>query len=200
MSIFDKKINKAKKFENATKGKSKKEIRAAEMVLLKPENIPDYSGELPLHKSELGSRTALIVFSSTKQQKLIGELLSIRTNVQGVTYITDISLLEHVAQAVKDGIYTVSDGMIVLPEAPEHTKVDETKAKNPLKRGRKPKDNKIEEASEEELKMSTNDALWSAYHKGCPWKHNKFLCLMLDRRGDNKPCAMDTCAPFHWSS
>ncbi|RLG72158.1 MAG: hypothetical protein DRO23_10880 [Thermoprotei archaeon] len=114
MSFFDKqKKSKSKKFEKATEGMTKEEIREAELCLLKPEPIPPYDGEQPKHKSELSSRTALIVFKDKAQQDLIGEIFHIRTSINGTTYITDISLLENIAKMVKEDVYSIVDGKIV---------------------------------------------------------------------------------------
>ncbi len=119
MSIFDKQQNKVKKFAKVTKGKKKKDIRKAEEALLKPEHLETYDGEEPKHRSELASRTALIVFKDKHQQELIGEIFAVRTSIQGATYITDISLLETIAQAVRDGDMRVVDNKIVPVGEPD---------------------------------------------------------------------------------
>ena len=86
MSIFDKQQDKSKKFAKVTKGKTKEEVRVAEEHLLKPENIPEYTGDSPKHKSELASRCALIVFKNQAQQDVISEIFAVRTSVSGDTY------------------------------------------------------------------------------------------------------------------
>lgn len=101
-------------FAKAVKGKGKDEVRVAEEALLQPKPLPKYDGVDVENRSELHSRTALIVFTDRKQQKLISSLLSVRTSVNGHTYITDISLLESLAQAVRDGDMELEEGRIVL--------------------------------------------------------------------------------------
>lgn len=114
MGIFDKQQDKAKKFKKVTEGKTKEEIRVAEEHLLKPENIPDYTGASPKHKSELASRTALIVFKNKAEQELISEIFSVRTSVNGETYITDISLLNAISHGVRSDLYRIVDNEIQL--------------------------------------------------------------------------------------
>lgn len=115
MSIFKKtKIDRQKKFEEQVKGVSEKEKRDAESALLKPESIQPYTNELPKHKNELASRTVLIVFRDKRQMDLVGELFSIRESCNKEAYITNIQLLEYIAQQVKDGKYIV-DGEQIKP-------------------------------------------------------------------------------------
>ncbi len=118
MSVFTTKKNKVENFAQVCKGKTKKEIRIAEEHLLMPENLPKHTGEAPKHRSELHSRTALIVFKNKYQKDLIGELLSIRTSVNNHTYITDISLLESLAMGVREGKYVVDGHDLRMKGAP----------------------------------------------------------------------------------
>ena len=103
MSLFNSKKGKSEKFAKVIEGKSKKDVRRAEEKLLKPEALKAYDGEKPKYQNELASRTALIVFKNKAQQDLIGEVFSVRTSSNGVTYITDISLLHNIAKIVKSG-------------------------------------------------------------------------------------------------
>jgi len=115
MSFFDKHASsQVEQFEEVVKGKTKEEVRDAEMHLLKPGNIASYDDKVPKHRSELASRTALIVFTNKAQQELIGTLFQIRTSVNNETYITDISLLEAMARGVKKGKYQIVDNEIQL--------------------------------------------------------------------------------------
>ena len=122
MGLFDTKRDKVKQFEEVTKGRTKEDKRKAEGSLLKPERLPNYDGDKPKHKSELHSRTALIVFNSKEQQKLIGEIFHIKTSVQGVTYITDVSLLGAIAKGVRDGKYQIVDNEIQLVTGPRKSR------------------------------------------------------------------------------
>jgi hypothetical protein len=117
MSIFDKKIDRVQKFEKVSEGKTEEEKRDLEEILLKPEPLPIYDGPQPEHKSELESRTALIVFRNKHQMDLIGELFQIRTSIGKVSYITDISLLEGIAKMVKAGRAVINgDSVELVPE------------------------------------------------------------------------------------
>jgi len=119
MSIFTKK-NKIQKFTKNIKNKSKKEIRKAEEALLKPEDIPQYDGPQTKHRSELASRTALIVFKNKEQQQLIGNLFNIKTSVNNVTYITDISLLHNIAVAVQNEELELVNNSIEMVAQPDN--------------------------------------------------------------------------------
>jgi len=119
MSFFDNRSDKAKNFSKVTKGKSKNEIRKAEEALLKPEPLEIYKGEKTKHRSELASRKAIIVFKDKKQQKLINELMSVRESVNGEVYITDISMLENLAKAVRNGEMRVIDNKLTFVDEPD---------------------------------------------------------------------------------
>ena len=119
MGFFDKPNNKVEQFEKVAKGKSKEEVRIVEEHLLKPEVLSKYSGKKPKYRSELASRTALIVFKNKAQQDLIGEIFSIRESVNSEIYVTDISLLEIIARGVKDGKYQIVDEEIQLVTGPK---------------------------------------------------------------------------------
>lgn len=130
MSIFDKKIDRVQKFEKVSEGKTEEEKRELEEALLKPEPLAIYDGPQPEHKSELESRTALIVFRNKHQMDLIGELFQIRTSIGKVSYITDISLLEGIAKMVKAGRAVVNgDSIELIPE-----KVDSDRPAGRLRR------------------------------------------------------------------
>lgn len=116
MSVFSKKRDRADKFQKATKGKSESEKREAEEALLQPEPLPEYQGELPVHKNDLDARTVLIVFRNKAQMDLVGEIFSIRTSVANKSYITDISLLEYISKQVKKGKMKVVNGQIMPVE------------------------------------------------------------------------------------
>ena len=128
MSVFSTKQDKVKKFEAITEGATKEKKREVEERLLVPEPLPMYDGPEPDHKSELDSRTALIVFRNKAQMDTIGKLFSIRTSVNKVSYITDISLLEEIAKQVHAGEAEVVDGKIRLV----HKETEE-----PKRRGRR---------------------------------------------------------------
>ena len=115
MGFFEKnkELSRVVKCEKMHEGATKEEKRSLENALLKPETILPYTGVMPKHTNPLKGRSALIVFSSEKQKRLIGEIFSIRESVSGVVYITDVSLLEWVATQVKLGVMCVSDGSIV---------------------------------------------------------------------------------------
>ncbi len=116
MSLFKNKKSKTDKFAETVKGKSKEEIRKAEERLLKPADLKAYDGEHPKHRNELDSRTALIVFKNKAQQELISEIFSVRTSSNGVTYITDISLLHNLAKMVKAEKAEITADGLVIPE------------------------------------------------------------------------------------
>jgi len=116
MSLFKSKKSKTDKFAETVKGKSKEEIRKAEERLLKPADLKAYDGEHPKHRNELDSRTALIVFKNKAQQELISEIFSVRTSSNGVTYITDISLLHNLAKMVKAEKAEITADGLVIPE------------------------------------------------------------------------------------
>jgi hypothetical protein len=117
VSIFNKKVQRTNKFESM-EFPSDVEKRDAEEQLLKPASIEPYTGELPKHSSELESRTALIVFRDKQQMDLIGKLFNIRESCAGKAYITNIELLETIAQEVADGDLYVSNGRLyVAPHA-----------------------------------------------------------------------------------
>jgi len=103
------KDNKLKKVEAI---KDKKARRKAEEHLLLPEQLPEYSGEKPVHKSEVYSRAVMIVFDSKEQMDMVGNLFNIRTSVKGKSYITDISLLVWLSKQVKKGKLVVKNGKI----------------------------------------------------------------------------------------
>lgn len=114
MSIFDKRANKQDRFAKAADGKSDEEKREIEETLFKPEELPQYAGELPEYKNALEARTVLIVFRDKAQMELIGEIFSIRkSKTSGDRYITDISMLEHIARRVKNGSLIVKGGKIL---------------------------------------------------------------------------------------
>ena len=117
MSIFNKKVQRTNKFESM-EFPSDVEKRDAEEKLLKPETIEPYTGELPKHTSELEARTALIVFRDKQQMDLIGTIFNIRESCAGKAYITNIELLESIAQEVADGDLYISNGRVyVSPHA-----------------------------------------------------------------------------------
>jgi len=117
MSIFDNRQDKQKRLAEATKGKTNAEKRSIEETLLKPEELPIYTGELPEHRNDLDARTVLIVFRDEAQMQLVGELLSIRkSKTSGGLYITDISMLEKIARRVKNGSLVLRDGKIMFPK------------------------------------------------------------------------------------
>ena len=111
MSIFNRKVQRTNKFESM-EFKSDVEKRDAEEQLLKPESIEPYTGELPKHTSELEARTALIVFRDKQQMDLIGSLFNIRESCAGKGYITNIELLETIANEVKEGNLYIFEGRI----------------------------------------------------------------------------------------
>ena len=114
MSIFSqKRIDRGSKFEKM-EFPNETSKRDAEEQLLKPESIEPYAGELPKHTSELESRTALIVFRDKQQMDLIGSLFNIRESCAGKTYITNIELLESIAQGVIDKDLYVKDGRVYV--------------------------------------------------------------------------------------
>jgi len=117
-SIFDSKPDKVKQFQASSKGVTEVVKREIETQLLKPENIVKYTGEEPKHKSDLSARTVLIVFRNTTQMELIGNLFEIReSKVNHDTYITNIQLLETIAQSVKDGTMGIINGQIQVLSA-----------------------------------------------------------------------------------
>ncbi len=103
MSVFDKKIDRVEHFTKTTEGATEEEKRDAEEHLLQPEPMLEYGGPSPKHRTELESRSALIVFRNQAQQELIGHILSVRESIGGTIYITDISVLEVLAKKVADG-------------------------------------------------------------------------------------------------
>jgi len=121
MSIFNKKPDKQRMFNrvSASTGMTLEESRETEMALLKPEPLPVYTGELPKHLNELAARTVLIVFRDNVQMELVGKLMSIRHSCNGSAYITDISMLEHLAREVEKGNMIVRNNKIVLVEKVE---------------------------------------------------------------------------------
>ncbi len=177
MGIFDKKRNRDKQFQKATEGKGKKEIRKAEEGLLKPEILTDYAGPTPKHKSELASRTALIVFRNKAQKDLIGEVFSIRTSVNGETYITDISLLEYLATMVKDGAACIHDGKLVF-----NTEIPDGEQKDP---------NAVYSMKEYQEKYFPNDVGKICPECGEPYKEKESVWpTVVDNSGvveDNTP-------------
>lgn len=120
MSIFKKHSagSRVKRAEKLKKGKTNEEAREIEQQLLRPAELPKYAGPTPKHRSEIESRTVLIVFKNKAQQDLIGGLFDIRTSkVTGESYITDISLLDTIARQVQAGELVVTeDGIQVNTE------------------------------------------------------------------------------------
>jgi len=169
MGIFSSIKDKVQKAQELSKGKTKEEKRIIEQKLLQPEPLPKYNGKLPSHKSELHSRTALIVFSSNSQKKLISSILSVRTSCKGVTYITDISLLEWLATKVKEGVLKVTNGEIVpsklmLDELEEMIKeerelLEEPKEPKEPKKSKKQKEKKKSKKSKKSKKKSSRRKL-----------------------------------------
>jgi len=104
VSIFDKKINVQDRFDKASKGKSNGETRVIEEALLKPNPIPDYTGDTPKHHSNLEYRLVNIAFKTDNDMKLVNDyVMTISESFKGEKYITDISLLIHIAKAIKKG-------------------------------------------------------------------------------------------------
>jgi hypothetical protein len=139
MSFFKGVKTKVERFSEVAGNLPDSERRKAEEAHLKPAPIEPYDGPQPRHKSELESRTALIVFRDKQQQELIGELFSIRESVKGETYITDISLLEYIANQVKLGfMYVTSNNQIhfVEGEIADHSNNQESENKKVNKRKR----------------------------------------------------------------
>lgn len=102
MSFLKKKRDMSKRFTGLTDGATEEEKREGEQNLLKPEPIIPYTGEVPLYRSELDGRSALIVFKDGDQRDLVGEIFAMRTSEgKKDTYITDISLLDTLAKVVK---------------------------------------------------------------------------------------------------
>jgi len=112
-NIFSKAKNKVKKYEQLSENSTEDEKRSAEEQLLKPEILVPYPGRSPKFKSELESRTALIVFRDTHQMELIGKLFNIRESVGGISYITNIRMLYHLAQEFIEGRYKIVDEQLV---------------------------------------------------------------------------------------
>ena len=69
--------SKLSRFLEAIKGKSKTEIRKAEMALLKPDPIPQYLGKKP-GLSSYQKRSIVVTFSNEKYIEIAKEFMTIR--------------------------------------------------------------------------------------------------------------------------
>lgn len=71
--------------QEASKNKSKSEIRDLEKHLLKPEKIPPYAGPVPL-ATELERRTIKIIFPDVKTFKLFEKYFFVSHSIENSTH------------------------------------------------------------------------------------------------------------------
>lgn len=68
-SFLDGKRSRAAKFEELARGKTKEQRRELEKTLLKPQVLPEYSGNIP-GKSSIENRTVKIIFETSMDLEL----------------------------------------------------------------------------------------------------------------------------------
>ena len=98
-----KSISSVKKFEEASKGKSKEEIRQLEMKMLKPEEMPKYTGEKIRYiiNSKLSAK---IIFHDQEEMDLFQKHVSFAF-YQG-TSITNFKIITDLFHALEAGTIT----------------------------------------------------------------------------------------------
>ena len=106
MKIFKKAQDHSTKFEKAAKGKTKKERRALEETLLKPDVLPIYTGPPPSQRAKepVMPQTLLIVFKTTAQLDRLAKFFP-------VSYVEQPTLLNN--KLVMDLVKEFEDGRIV---------------------------------------------------------------------------------------
>lgn len=88
------------RFEELSKGKTQEEIRIMEMALLKPDEIPDYVGEV--NRYNLNSETTVkLVFRTPEEMEMVGKHLSINNYIEPC--ISDIKIVLDLFMAIERG-------------------------------------------------------------------------------------------------
>lgn len=110
MSLIKRNRDRAGRFENLAEGKTEKEKRKLETQLLKPEPVPQYTGDMPENYG-IDALTVSIVFSNEKVKALAEKFLKISfSKVKRQQYITDITLLVDMLKQMDKGKLIYKDG------------------------------------------------------------------------------------------
>jgi len=70
------KDSRRKRFEDATKGKSKEDVRELERALLKPDALPPFTGKRP-PRSSIEQRTVKIIFETDEAMELFRQFFRV---------------------------------------------------------------------------------------------------------------------------